>query len=88
MYVGRGVPRKAPAVKVPVFQYLMMQLAIFHNAPFMQIVYGQFFQLPRVECFSHWLRLMTLSVQFERDQGRRLYQVVGAMYYVYSKCPR
>ena len=69
-------------------QYVMMLFAMFHNQQFVGIVYGQFPQMSRVRCFSHWLRLMTSSVQFPRNQGRRLYLVVGAMYYMYTRGSR
>ncbi|CCD26579.1 DEAD/DEAH box helicase NDAI_0I00100 [Naumovozyma dairenensis CBS 421] len=85
LYDSRERSRKPPKVKVPAYQYIMMMFAVFHNRDFLDYFYKKFPSLPRVKCFSHWLKLMTLSVQFPNDQGRRLYLVVGAMYYLYLK---
>jgi len=88
VYVPSTHARRPPTVEVPEYQYVMMLFAMFHNQQFVDIVYGQFPQMSRVRCFSHWLRLMTLSVQFPRNQGRRLYLVVGAMYFMYARGSR
>ncbi|WP_164068901.1 hypothetical protein, partial [Serratia marcescens] len=45
------------------YQYIMMMFAVFHNRDFLDYFYKKFPSLPRVKCFSHWLKLMTLSVQ-------------------------
>ncbi|SCU95378.1 LAFA_0G00122g1_1 [Lachancea sp. 'fantastica'] len=70
--------RVAPKVHVTWNMYKLMQFGIFFNRASRNRVYGEFPELPRVKLFTHWLRLMSVSVRLASDQSVPLYIVVGS----------
>lgn len=72
--------RREPKVVVTWYMYKLMQFGMFYNQEFRMAVYAEFKEIPEVSLFTHWLRLMSLSVQLSNDQSVPLYMIVAVMY--------
>lgn len=85
-YMDTNSKKVYPKAPIPIYIFLLICLAFFHKSEISDTIENRYSELPKFQCFSHWLRVMqSVNVQVTPFHQVSLYVCIGGHYWGAAK---